>query len=422
VSVKRSALVALLILVLPASAAAKPRWSAPLRIDATPHENHAPVIDYASLAGNARGDRLVIWRANEGVMYSFFRRGGRFGKARLIDSPWTPTEFMQAALDAKGRAVVAWTAFDDERAGEGHGDFGCCERLFAAVVRPGARAPHAKRLTRAGSDAEAPHLAVSPGGRAGLVWSYPERLYARFGTTRRGFGKPEPVAEGIARGLVLGGQRPRVAVVEGFPGQVVEYTRRSAGLYERGAARPVDMLSFGSDARGREVLLNQEQDSDFTGLLEVATRAPGDDLEWRMLAHDNPAWYEPQLDVAPSGAAAVAWSETGGNSVSAAIGGTSGGFRSPRVVYTAPPGREGIPPLFLADVAAAPRGGGAIGVLTDAAPNRPRVVLLGRRGRVSADHAIRSNEVARELHVVSDTRGTAAVWATDQGLFVSTTR
>jgi hypothetical protein len=411
-----------LILVLPASAAAKPRWSAPQRIDATPHENHAPVIDYASLAGNARGDRLVIWRTNEGVMYSFSRRGARFGKARLIDSPWTPTEFMQAALDAKGRAVIAWTAFDEERAGEGHGDFGCCERLFAAVVRPGARAPHAKRLSRAGDDAYNPILAVSPAGRTGFVWSDRAQLHARFGSTRGGFGKAETVAEGTARGLILGGRRPRVAVVDGFPGNLFEYTRRSPGVYRRGAGEPVDMARLGSDARGRELVLNQEQNNDFSGSLELATRAPGGDFVWRKLAHGNPVWYEPRLDVAASGAAAVAWSVDYGNTVSAAVGRTGGGLGSPRVVYTAPPGREGIPPLFLADVAAAPRGGGAIGVLTDAAPNRPRVVLLGRRGRVSADHAIRSNEVARELHVVSDTRGTAAVWATDQGLFVSTTR
>jgi hypothetical protein len=331
---------------------------------------------------------------------------------------------MQAAVDAHGRAVIAWTAQDNERAGEGHGDFGCCERLLAAMVRPGAPAPRARLLSLKGADVNAPQLALMPSGRVDLAWTDASDVRVRFGSTRRGFGKIERVTEGWLVGVVLGTPRPRVVVASGFPAEMVEFTRRRTGVYRRGAAVPAAGF-LGSDARGREVFVHDEERNDFTGFLELATRSPGGELRTRTLrSHtaSEPGYYHPQLDVAPSGAAALAWSPYGADTVTAVVRGPRGGFSSPRVVYTAPKPREGLPPLQLQDVAAAPGGGAAVAVLPDGALTRPPVLLLTRRGRVAASHAVRSDEPVREMHVVADARGTAVVWATDNGLFVSATR
>jgi hypothetical protein len=375
------------------------------------------------LVSNGRGDRLVVWRSDAGFKFSFARRGGHFGKPRRIASPWMPSESMQAALDEDGRAVIAWTAWDGERRGEGHGDFGCCERLLTAIARPGGPAPRARRMTPAGVDADAPRLSVLPSGRAALGWSEYSTVRVRFGSTRRGFRREERVADGILLGVVLGSRLPRVALGVGYPIHVVEYVRRRAGVYRRGRAVPADGVRLASDARGNEVLVRNEVHSDFSGFLEVATRPPGGDLKRRVLATDpdGGGFFDPLFDVAPTGAAAVVWSPPSSDTVTAVVRAPGGDFSSPRVVYRAPAPPDGLPPLSLQDVAAGPHGGAAIAVIPDARPARGRIVLLGRHGRVRAQHDV-GREPVRELHVVRDGAGTAAAWTTSHGLFVTRTR
>ena len=433
-SVRVVVVIALLTLAVPAVNAegAKPRWSAPQRISAPEGigvgpEDRVP-FDHFVLAGNARGDRLLTWPVSDGMMFSVSRRGARFGKPRRIASPWTPSAVIRAGLDAEGRAVILWSAFDDERQGTGGPDYGCCERLLGAVVRP-LRKPRARKLSAPGGDAEYPAFAVAPSGRFGVVWGRAGRLQARFGSTRRGFGQLEEVVEGVLPfGIVLGTRRPRVAVAEGET--LVEYSRRSAGAYTRGPAAAWDAHGslFGSDARGREVLTRQEQHADFTGFLEVATRPPGGELTRQTVTRDAAGRsYEPWLDVAPTGAAVLAWVVEGKESdperrrVRAVVRDPNGGFSSPRVVYTAPSGRSDFPPP-LADVAAAPHGGAAIATIPGVASERPHVVLVTRRGRVRVSHAVPRVGSVEKVAVLADRRGTAVAWATGDSIFASATR
>src|SRR4051812_17560547 len=385
-------------------------WSEPHRLGAAPPDNGF------TLASNFRGDRLVVWRADRGIKYSFSLGGGRFRKPQLIASPWAPAEYLQAALDDDGHAVIAWTARDGER-----------NRLLAAITRPGAPTPVAQRVTPPDVNAdeprdpgfipaERPQLAVSPAGRVALAWSEHFEASVRFGSTRRGFGPAEHVAPGFVMGVVLGGRRPRIALGASFPTMLVEYARLRAGVYRQGAVLGGDGVRFASDAGGTEFLMRYEG---YGGPLVLSTGPSAGALKRQVLARGYDDFYDSLLDVAPTGAAVAAWPSYNYDSVNAVVREPGGDFSHPRVVYKAPKPPNGFPALPLYEVSAASGGGAAIAVVPSAYPDRARIVRVDRRGRVLERYAIRGGAV-RRLHVLSDGLGTAAAWTTDKGLFVAT--
>ncbi|MDQ3935128.1 MAG: hypothetical protein M3340_10930, partial [Actinomycetota bacterium] len=211
---------ALLAAALLAPAAAHARFGEPQRF---PRERSYGPQEFA-LAGNERGDRVVVWRVPQGFAFAQAAPGGAFRDPTVLPrSEYDSQTNMEVELDARGNAVFVWS-YDDrtETADVNARDGGCCFGLRARIIRRSGAFTAPKTLVPPGTDTQLADLHVNAAGRFGIVFRAarngfaPVTMQARFGTIARGFGGRErlPVA---ARRFESLPDRLTVSFVRGRP-------------------------------------------------------------------------------------------------------------------------------------------------------------------------------------------------------------
>src|SRR3954462_5001324 len=131
------------------------------------------VLAAPALASNQRGDAILAWTDMHGIEVAFARRGGRFGKPRLV--PGSDVSVVPApvvtAIDDTGLAVVAWTdCVGDFEDPDYPGELACRDKGRASFRRPGRGLSHARTLSDHAEDADSPQIAARA-GHATVVFS-----------------------------------------------------------------------------------------------------------------------------------------------------------------------------------------------------------------------------------------------------------
>lgn len=147
----RIALVLLLALALPASAAARADvWAGPVRIGATDGS-------YPHVAVRANGEAVALWTLGEKRVVAAFRRpSGDWSRARVVARAGEIID-EQVAIDRDGSAIAVWV----QQPG----------RVMASVRRPGGRFGTPVQLGRRALRLDLPlHLAVLH-GHAAVTWT-----------------------------------------------------------------------------------------------------------------------------------------------------------------------------------------------------------------------------------------------------------
>lgn len=130
------------------------------------------------VAMDTRGNALVVWsgRTSGGSIIQARVRtaAGEFGPIQTLSDPSQDARYPKLAFDFSGRALIAWNAFD-----------GTSDRVQARSQSPGGKLGSLQTLSAAGEDAGPPNLAVSPGGRALIVWVWSDGNRYRVQAARR---------------------------------------------------------------------------------------------------------------------------------------------------------------------------------------------------------------------------------------------
>jgi hypothetical protein len=128
-----------------------------------------------ALATDGHGNRVIAWAAPDAVHVAFAHDGRAFRHARAIPGSevrgGADNNQLAVTIDRSGRALVAWTYFDNRQPSTGeHSDAGCCSARKAAIVQNGVPR-RAATLTGFTSpeDVFPGGQALGPGGRAAVV-------------------------------------------------------------------------------------------------------------------------------------------------------------------------------------------------------------------------------------------------------------
>jgi hypothetical protein len=164
------------------SATAAPRWSKPVTVSKTNCRN-GPATKLQA-AQNARGDALVAWTEECAGSYGRWRvvavsrkAGHRFGRPRIIHSGGRAQSMqLGIALDATGGGTIAWTRTPAYNTVP-HPD----TALLVATRRPGERFSRPRLIDEHGGWFD---LAANPAGETVLTWVHfvPPNSYERPGT------------------------------------------------------------------------------------------------------------------------------------------------------------------------------------------------------------------------------------------------
>jgi hypothetical protein len=146
------------------------------------------------LAGNARGDSLVVWREAERLAYAHGAPGGAFGPSGLIaNGRARPLEFgesdVKVELDEEGGGVLAWR---DEEPQSFDAASPCCDVLRAAAFAPGGAFGPTAELHRH-TTAWNFDVDVDPLGGASVAWSGDFEVEAATAPRYAGFEPPRTV-------------------------------------------------------------------------------------------------------------------------------------------------------------------------------------------------------------------------------------
>jgi DNA-binding beta-propeller fold protein YncE len=123
---------------------------------------------------NARGNALIVWRGADATSSRIYARartaGGQVGAVQGLSDLGQAAYFIPSvAIDSNSNTVIAWIVFDG--------------RTFAAQARArsaaGALGP-LQPLSPAGKQADGVQVAMSPSGRALIVWQLYDGIYQRI--------------------------------------------------------------------------------------------------------------------------------------------------------------------------------------------------------------------------------------------------
>ncbi|HEX8066219.1 MAG TPA: hypothetical protein VF520_06815 [Thermoleophilaceae bacterium] len=295
-----------------------------------------PGLTFA-LAGNARGDRIIVWdRPAGGFDFATAPPGGQFGRRRRLRPRDDFSEYLaRVELDELGNALLVTGYFDETDPQEDDiRDESCCNGLRARVIRRNGTASAAKTLGPPGRPAELADLHVGPRGEIGVVWhdgvnyvNSDARMAARFGTLSRGFGAREavPMAERYDRPAALSFVHGRARVLfarsldrnqdafENRRSRVVEVERLRSRRWSRErtvaprVAMSIESLKIATAWRGEQALAWRGRASQHANVY-AATRRPGSGLRTRLLGPENTLYYGlPAPAIEKSGAALAMW-------------------------------------------------------------------------------------------------------------------
>jgi hypothetical protein len=173
--------------------------------------------------GNRRGDTLVLWSTEQqGLEVARSARGGPFGPPVLLPGSQGATD-PRLAIDASGRALIAWTWFDNSRPSPPDVPAGldCCDRVRAIMLSPAGKPGTAVTVSPAGEDARLDALAISRTG-IGIAWG---GLSGSFGRTLGTLGPPERVATASYGPVALLMHRGETSIAYVSAGALVERVR-----------------------------------------------------------------------------------------------------------------------------------------------------------------------------------------------------
>ena len=308
----------LLVLVALAGAAqpAAAGWSAPQRA-AGPSDAAFGIAWH--LAGNERGERMIVYDSSLGVHSVFARAGRGFAPDAEVDIPDSADgEPYAAALDERGGAVVGWAFFDE--GGDGS-DSSCCERVAISSRRPGGKFGRRLVITPSGEEMLGVDIAVNPAGDMAVAGYAFSGIYGVFG---RGGALGRPVLMGCCGDILTIDDRGDTALTWASRRGISSVTRTRSGRIERRRtllrSRVVDEYGqFASDARGVRVGLWRETVSDGPGAprLRLALGLRDGDGQFGRPRYLEGPFEEnrgpsTRLAVARSGAAVAAWSPDAG--------------------------------------------------------------------------------------------------------------
>jgi hypothetical protein len=276
------------------------------------------------LAGNDRGDRIVVYSRGAGPLrVAFAAAGGAFGPSQELGES-TGADDIQAAVGPTGDAMIAWHYFDGSLVAENADvDPQCCTGLKAAVLpRDGAVGATATPWPR-GTEVFQPRIAIHDRRRFGVVATVerlapgprgdeePLGVQARMATPRGGWGPVEQVGPaGDPRALSITGSAVRVAIETG--GLVAERSRSPRGRWGR-ARRLIDAPGGATvvlDPRGGAIFVSGESTRDGK-VLRVGVARAGKRPRIRVVDRISRGVTQAGgggLAVAPNGAAIFTWS------------------------------------------------------------------------------------------------------------------
>lgn len=271
-----------------------------------------------ALAGNSRGDAAVVYVQDGRLMLAAARAGGRFGTPHAIPGSrrgYSP----RVAMDEAGRALVVWSYFDNsDPPGPQIRDDGCCYGARLTVRSPSRHFRRVQALTPRGGGAAPGAIAIA-GGRVAVAFTSGRGAVVRSAARGKRLGK----------GLVLARSAIPLGVAALVTGPVVTLARYDAqggvSLLERrvkrgrrGPLRSVAphlpggaAVAIATNARGDQALAWHPYYDISPPPVYAGTRTRGGRFHPRKIADEGPV-FPPLVTIAPSGAAAVAWSPIGG--------------------------------------------------------------------------------------------------------------
>ena len=380
------AVAAAVIVAVPIAAASDSGWHLDRIARLDQRDFYYPDV---AIAGNARGRRVAVWIDHRGVHAAVARRGRSFGRSRLVRRETTPIRLPRVAMNSRGDALIVWSYLDRTHIAEPEArDEDCCFGARTAVLRHDGSRGRVKTLTRRGLEVNVEAYAIDGRGRHGIVWSETTYDYAggrpgvvgRF-SRRRGLGAvqkvdADPDDEAVALAYVHG--RPRV-LIHAFGkrrGRLVERAAHRNGRFgarrvvARGLPRDASVVATANERGDEAVAWTAYPDGKKA---RGGTRAAGKRLAVRTIAR-TPS-NDLRLAIAPSGAAAVAWSPYRGLRLA-----TSRGHGRPfRRAVTVDRGRE-RDYITETEVAVDSRGSAAV-AWTDA--GKLRLALVDAAGRTT---------------------------------------
>lgn len=305
-----------------------------------------------AVTGNQRGRRLIAWTDYQGMHVATSDPEEHFGRPRLVRREKTNTTLPLLAMNARGDALLVWYFFDrthisDE---ESRADYDCCFGARMAVLHRDGRIGRITTLAHRAVDVYVQALAIDSSGRYGVVWREPDAYYQQHrgvvgqfhdGHRLRPTQKVDRHVRALEMAYVHG--RPRVLLLAHHDGrgQLVERTAHHNGRF--GARRPVakrlppdPIIDAVSNERGDQAVAWMPEE--YAREMYGGTRAAGGRLRPRLVARTQQQAPGP-LAIAPSGAAALAWSPDRSGVLLARSPGRGAPFGKPRRVVR--PRRDG---------------------------------------------------------------------------------
>jgi len=328
------------------------------------------------LAANDRGDAAIVFEGRAGISVAIARRGRAFGRPRIVrgGGDFTATQ-PRVAVDERGNVLVLWSYNDGTEPDPPFArDEGCCRRIHLSLRRAGGRSfGRPRTVGPPGQDSELQAFSMV-NGRIGVGWTDYDGVAARFsrrglafGRAVRANGDSALAAVPLRTGPTLTFLRERFDSDEPTTWTIHEVrvrrgrAQKPRQVHSRRGGYPT--VALAANASGDQALAWGEESGAFSSIFAGSRKRNGRFRVRRMTRRGT--FSDPEVAIAPSGAAVVGWNRAG------------------RAIYTAPrrPGR-GFGPARQFGAALRRPGLGGVRVAVDAA-GRALIVWNQRKRRTS---------------------------------------
>jgi hypothetical protein len=289
---------------------------------------------------NRRGDAVLAWQARDGIRVAFARNGGDFGRGRHVRGSELYSSQLAVALGEGGRAAIA---SQECRPGTEGGEFGgCTAGVRAATRRPGRRFGRARWVSAPEVSSTSPRAAIAD-GHAAIVWDQDEGESIGFARTgpRMRFGRPRTLFDGGSSPFVGFTRIGTESFMFSLDGMIWSATRARRGQVP--PARPVIHrqagLRFADWAADGEFAVVWTEGPE--QVVWAATGFPARKARAREIGAGVGPTAIFDLDVAPRGAAVVAWIERHDGPLWASVRAPGEAFTDARAVELEP-GRPAV--------------------------------------------------------------------------------
>lgn len=189
-----------------------------------------------AIATTRSGRTVAVWQTDIGLRVAVARPGRAFAHSRRIPGSAVSSSFVQIAITASGRAIVAQSYDDGSFTGppESRGEDNCCSGTKVAIVSAGGRVTPARAVRPRGTRSPLAAVAAGP-TRFGVLVGAPGEGGVRFiavSSSGRA-GPPRLIAAKRYRGVTLqfAGGRAIVALTDEIPQRVAVSSERSGGSF-----------------------------------------------------------------------------------------------------------------------------------------------------------------------------------------------